>query len=72
MKYIYSVTVYSCKQGYFAKWQHLVKNSYGWTFTTQPTPSYIDDDGGSDDDGGGDDMVMMMMMTATPWREAAE
>ena len=63
MKYIYSVTVYSCK--HFAEQQHLVKNSYGWTFTTQPTPSYIDDD-----DGGGD--MMMMMMTATPWREAAE
>ena len=63
MKYIYSVTVYSCK--HFAERLHLVKNSYAWTFTTQPTPSYIDDD-----DGGGD--MMMMMMTATPWREAAE
>ena len=49
MKYIYSVTVYSCKQGFFAERQHLVKNSYGWTFTT---PCYIDDDdgGGEDDD----------------------
>ena len=46
MKYIYSVTVYSCK--HFAEQQHLVKNSYGWTFTT---PCYIDDGGDDDDDG---------------------